>query len=121
MRINPIDYLYYKIHRGLSNIDGVEHSISKLPATVLLLNINYAIIWILTLKDIGMMFFTVSEIFIGIGMFVYYYLREDYIIAKYSQETEQSRIIGNAIVIIYVILTYFSLFWIFCSDPFTLS
>ena len=48
--------------------------------------------------------------FLSFHLSIHYILFErDSILAKYSQETEQSRRIGNTVVVIYVILTFVSL------------
>lgn len=98
---NPMDYLFYKIYRGLDIIGGGR----EVMATTILVQINLMTISISIFGTVSLGAF----IFIGIiGLYLasYYTNNEERIIEKYESESERSRKIGNVIVAIYLILTF---------------
>jgi hypothetical protein len=124
--INPFDYLFYKIHTAWSHISGNGSSGKHHGAMMILLMLNFFTIYELIYGYIPLDIsehlrrkgFTSDLIVLASGIFIifispvfYSSKREKRIIAKYKNESEKSRIIGNAIVICYVILTFASLYF----------
>lgn len=110
--INPIDYLYYKVYKGISYINGGGHPITQTGATSSLLLANYMMVCYLILGEFTDRFLTVSVFCLIVFSLIYFPLREKSILAKYEQESEKSRKIGNRIVIGYIIFTFLSLYFV---------
>jgi len=114
MKINPFDYLFYKIYSFLSFIScggSTTERVSAISVLSLLFALNLLMLMSLIFDTVSTAIFTVCSFFIVIFNLIYYNLKDDIIIAKYSQESEQSRTVGNMIVTIYVILTFVTLIW----------
>lgn len=108
--INPIDYLYYKVYKGISYMNGGGHPITQIGATCSLLLANYMIVCYLIFGEFTDRFLTVSVFFLIVFSLIYFPIREKRILAKFEQESERSRKIGNRIVIGYIIFTFLSIF-----------
>jgi len=114
MKINPADYLFYKVYKFLSFISyggGTTERVSTISILSLLFVLNLLMLLSLIFGTVSTAIFTVCSFFIVIFNLIYYNLKDDIIIAKYSQESEHSRTVGNMIVTIYVILTFVMLIW----------
>jgi hypothetical protein len=106
--INPFDYLYYKIYTAWSYINGGGYPIRQHGAMWLLLFLNILTIYLLITDFIINTFMWCAGVFILIILFICYRpKREVKILAKYSKESEMSRIIGDATVVLYVIISIF--------------
>jgi hypothetical protein len=103
--INPFDYLYYKIYSALSYISGGGNPINHIGAIILLFILNCMNIYTLITGELSATFAYISGFLILIVSLIYFYSRQAKIIAKYSQESEQSRTIGNTAVVLYVIIS----------------
>lgn len=104
--INPLDYLYYKVYKGLSYISGGGNPMSQIGATMVLLMINFSTIYYLIAGELPESVLTGAMIIIILFCTIYFSIKEDKILAKYDQESEQSYRKGNMIVTVYVILTF---------------
>ena len=111
MKINPIDYLFYKIYKALSFISGGGNPITQYSAILILFSFNVLVLLNILYEDVPSEIAGTWIAIVGILILPYYMIREDRIIAKYSQESEHSRTVGNMIVAIYVILTFVMLIW----------
>lgn len=99
--INPIDYLFYKIYRGLDIIGGGR----EVMATTILVQINLMTLAIAISQTISFIVFIFIGI-IGIYLASYYTNNKERILEEYESESERSRKIGNTIVTLYVISTF---------------
>lgn len=99
--INPIDYLFYKIHSGF-DIIGNDNAVLATTGTI---NINIASMMVLIYGQIPNFCYIIC-IIEGWYLVSYYHDNEKKIIEKYESESERSRKIGNVIVAIYLILTF---------------
>ena len=104
--INPLDYLYYKVYKGLSYISGGGNPLSQIGATTILLMANFFTIYYLIAGELPKSVLTISTTIITLFCAIYFLIKEDKILAKYDQESEQSYRKGNMIVTVYVILTF---------------
>ena len=104
--INPLDYLYYKVYKGLSYISGGGNPLSQTGATMALLLINFSTIYYLISGELPKSILAVAMTIIILFCVIYFWIKEDKILARYDQESEQSYKKGNMIVAIYVILTF---------------
>lgn len=112
--VNPLDYLYYKLaefYLGLGFQSKPENTqAGRLFVMLLVFNISSVgmLIWD---RTIGVSFIILA---IPLGIFEsFYYNRKRVrkIEAKYSQESEDSRVNGNIIVILYVLISLGSFLW----------
>ena len=110
MIINPFDYFYYKIYCAWRWLGGGEYPFRHRVAIWLLYFLNYVTICGLMFgKSATLRYSAAIAISIGVIMFIFYNLkREKRILLKYRRESETSRQIGNAAVILYVIITIVS-------------
>lgn len=99
--INPINYVFYKIHSGLDIIGGGRAPL----ATTGTISINLTTSIFAIFGQIPN-FCYIIIIVVGWYLVSYYYDNEEKILKKYESESESSRKIGNTIVTIYVILTF---------------
>jgi len=112
-------YTYYKIYKFTNKLGNWEVANSASYGFTFLLGINSIYIYKNTCNLISslncnkefMCIIFVLIIFINIFLFLY---KSKYkkIIAKYSNESEKSRKIGNILVTFYVFLTFISIFFI---------
>jgi len=110
--INPFDYLYYKIYNALSYINGGIPANRTLGLYGLIIALNVLSIIILIVGDLPDIYIVISLIFVFLFVFAYFRKKkENAIIKRYENETENSRIIGNVSVIIYVLLSIVSFVW----------
>ena len=105
--INPFDYLHYKIYKAWSQLNGGGYPFSHYAVIAIPYILNSLTIYILIVNE-----FPSKEIFSGIAfpilviVFICYRPnREDKILAKYCNESEDSRLIGNAVVVFYYIIS----------------
>lgn len=110
--VNPLDYLYYKVYKGLSYISGGGNPLSQIGATMALLLINFSTIYYLISGELPKSVLAVTITVIILFCPIYFLIKEDKILAKYDQESEQSYRKGNMIVTIYVILTFVAAFYV---------
>lgn len=110
--INPIDYLYYKVYKGISYMNGGSYPITQVGATGLILIANYMTISYLILGRFPDYFMRISGLFLIAFCIIYFSVREKKILAKYEQESEKSQKIGNWIVICYIIFTCLSFYFV---------
>ena len=114
MKINPFDYLFYKVYKFLSFISyggGTTERVSAISILSLLFALNLLMLLSLIFDTVSPPIFTACSFFIVIFNLIYYNLKDDIILTKYSQESEHSRTVGNMIVTVYVILTFVMLIW----------
>ncbi len=110
--INPFDYLQYKIYKTMSWLigNGSERYYG------ILFSLYFLNIITITTILIGRQLSDTFAISCGfcilvVGLIFYRKKRERNVIAKYKNESERSRIIGNFAVVLYVILSIVSFFW----------
>ncbi|MCD7901065.1 MAG: hypothetical protein LUH22_14705 [Bacteroides sp.] len=103
--INPLDYLYYKIYKAWSFLSGGDYPIKHQAAMLLLIWFNILTVYFLFFKELPSEKFNIAcVIVIGIIILIIYRpKREAKIVAKFEKESEDSRIIGNILVICYVV------------------
>jgi hypothetical protein len=103
---NPIDYLWYKIYKAQSFIDGKKRPLRDIPFMGVLLGINLVCITWLIYGDIFDNFIIFIFVLDTIIISPYFCEKKQAkILWKYKNESEKSRIRGNFIVTIYVILS----------------
>ena len=110
--INPFDYLYYKIYSALSCIDGGGEPVHHAGATSVFFVFNILAICTLITNALpsGIVIWGVcGSVFILVPICYPRNYRKK-ILAKYSRESLKSRVIGNFVVISYVILSIVSFF-----------
>ncbi len=104
--VNPFDYLYYKIYTAISYISGGGYSANHHSVMGALLLLNITTIYILIAGTFSLPFAIVCIGVETILFFIFYMpKRGTRILAKYNKESEKSRMIGNAAVVLYVIIT----------------
>lgn len=79
---------------------------SQIGATTILLMANFFTIYYLIAGELPESVLTVSTTIIILFCVIYFWIKEDKILAEYDQESEQSYRKGNMIVTVYVILTF---------------
>jgi len=105
--VNPFDYLYYKICIGLASLIKWGSPIRYAGIILLLFILNSMTLCILITGELSEPFAYVSGFLITVFFALYYlFKRDEKIIAKYSKESEKSRMIGNTAVWLYVIVTF---------------
>ena len=102
--INPINYLFYKIYKVLFFTNGGIVPVQQSGATALFPLLNFWTIWILVTGELTTVIMVVSLIFM-LPLSIFYAASEKQIIIKYEKESEKSRIIGNWVVALYIIIT----------------
>ncbi len=104
IKVNPIDYLYYKLNRWLSylTISGNPTQGITVPCLVLGLNILSMLNVISEVTD--ELRITISATF-SICMGFYYAYKHEIIIAKYEMESVKASSKGTKVVILYIIFT----------------
>lgn len=107
--VNPINYLFYKIYKALLFIDGGGSPVKQSGATALLLLLNFWTVWILITGELNTVVAAISLIFMLLFS-IFYAASEEQIIAKYEKESDKSRIVGNWIVTLYILITIGSFF-----------
>jgi len=104
--INPFDYLWYKMYRFFSKIEkSAPWSSIKVMSILVAANLMSIIILMCGYlrSDYCGLIFIIDVIIV----FPYFFQKKQCkVIARYRKESEKSRIIGNASVIIYIILTF---------------
>lgn len=110
--VNPFDYLFYKVYKGLSFISGGGNPITHAAATVMLLTLNFIAFWTLFNGISPEPHIFGIVIVFGVMIIIYFTIRENKILARYDQESARSRTIGNTVVALYVILTFVFLIWV---------
>ena len=103
--INPFSYLFYKIHTFLSDFTFSGYSMRSLSVMGILLGIN--------IVTVNSFFFDKPShiIFIIMVLLLIPYAIPsvfDKVMAKYEKESERSRLIGNNVVITYIIASIIS-------------
>lgn len=105
---NPIDYLWYKIYRWLKFVDNGGNAIQDTACIGMLFFANVISVMMLVFgyfpnTYMFILIFIVSEI-----ITLPYTKRKNKmkIIRKYIRESDKSRIKGNAIVIVYTIMSF---------------
>ena len=99
--INPFDYLFYRIYSVWKYIGGVNHC----SAMGFVLLCNIITIQLLITGTYSLDFAIFVSFVVIIWMITYTSKRESRIIAKFENESNKARIIGNICVIIYMILS----------------
>ena len=107
---NPIDYLYYKVYKGISYMNGGSYPITQMAATCSLLIANYMIVCYLILGEFTDRFLTVGVFLLIVFSLIYFPVKEKRILTKFEQESERSRKTGNRVVVLYIIFTFLSIF-----------
>jgi hypothetical protein len=104
---NPIDYLWYKIYKALYIISGKKDPINDAGFMAILFILNFlSTIW-LVCGNISENFIIWTCILVTIIVLPYFFNKKKLkILKKYRCESEKSRITGNIIVTIYVILSF---------------
>ncbi len=108
--INPIDYLYYKVYKRISYMNGESYPITQMAATCSLLIANYMIVCYLILGEFTDRFLKVGVFLLIVFSLIYFPIREKRILAKFERESERSRKTGNRVVVLYIIFTLLSIF-----------
>lgn len=108
--INPIDYLYYKVYKGISYMNGGSYPITQMATTCSLLIANYMIVCYLILGEFTDRFLTVGVFLLIVFSLIYFPVKEKRILAKFEQESERSQKTGNRVVVLYIIFTFLSIF-----------
>jgi hypothetical protein len=107
---NPLDYLWYKIYKAFSYIEkSSPFSSCKCMSVLLIINL-LTIIWLMLGR---IHIFSIIWILTLIGILIIPYLftkKQAKILWKYKNESEKSRIRGNIIVTMYIILSFVILF-----------
>lgn len=107
--INPLDYLYYKVYTFLLHISSGRAPLNRSAAYSILLFANACTIYILITGKFSRLF-VFAGLLIGLFVFIRYRPKnEEIIVEKYRKESNKSRIRGNIIVTIYVLLTFAAL------------
>jgi len=103
--LNPFDYLYYKMYKISSYISYTKADSAGFMSILLSLNFFTLYILITGSKDTltAFVFFLLVLSFLILVYWIF--KREKKIIVKYKNESENSRIIGNTIVVCYVVLS----------------
>ena len=103
---NPVDYLWYKIYRWLKSGGGNAMTDTACVSGVLLLNLFS--IYVLIFRDVPSLFVCALMLVFSIIITNPYQNKEKgmKILRKYIRESDEERIRGNAIVAIYVILSF---------------
>jgi len=104
--INPFDYLYYKIYKALSFISGGINPTNLTAAFGLLLLSNTLTVYMLIAGEFSLTFAYCSLAVLAlISLFNLLSNKEEKIIAKFKNESEKARILGDALVILYVVIS----------------
>ena len=107
--INPFDYLFYKIYNAWSYLSSTGKPINYFAPIGILFLLNAWTTYMLLVDGFSKAFAYGSVAFVGIFLFIRFRpKREAKIIAKYSKESNKSRMIGNTVVIFYVTLSIVS-------------
>jgi hypothetical protein len=105
--INPLDYLWYKIYKAQFFIGGKKKPLRDIPFMGCILGINMVCITWLIYGDIFDNFIIFIFILDTIIISPYFCTKKQAkIVKKYRHETEKYRIIGNTVIVIYIILTF---------------
>lgn len=110
MRVNPFDYLHYKIYRAWRQFDGRGFLHGHHMAICVLYLLNSMTIYYLLFREFPSKEFTViTFILINVPIHILYTpKREKRILLKYKKESEKSRHKGNVAVILYAVVTIIS-------------
>lgn len=102
---NPLDYLWYKIYKALYIISGRKDPINDTGFMGVLLICNFLSTTWLMYGNLSKNSIILTLILVTIISFPYFFYKTKLkILKKYRNESEKSRIRGNFIVTIYVIL-----------------
>jgi hypothetical protein len=108
---NPIDYLWYKIYKALYIISGRKDTINDAGFMAILLIFNFLSIRWLIYGNISEKFIIWTCVLVTIIILPYFFNKKKLIILKkYRCESKESKIIGNTIVTIYIILSFIAPF-----------
>jgi hypothetical protein len=104
---NPIDYLWYKMYKWLCYIGKSGKPATDIGCVSVLLSLNLLCIIMLIYENIHDSFLFILVISCAVVIFPYMSSKkQSKILAEYEKESEKSRITGNIIVTIYVILSF---------------
>ena len=103
---NPIDYLWYKIYRWLKFVDD-GNAITDVACVGGTLFLNFLSIYLLMFGYLNTFTYILAGIF-GLILSTPYQNKKNgmKILRRYIRESKETRIRGNAIVAIYVILSF---------------
>ena len=107
--INPFDYLYYKLYK-FARYTGSRTFTGGWLVMLFLSNVFSVQVLLTGNKDFFDTFGTGISFLVVLFMLIFYWpsKRGKKVIAKYKNESEKSRIIGNTMVTCYVILSIVS-------------
>jgi hypothetical protein len=106
---NPIDYLWYKLYKAFSYIEkGAPSSSAECMGGLFIINsLSILLIDKDFINNYAWVFFLLVMFIITPYFFTKKQIR---IIKKYKNESEKSRITGNIVVTLYIVLSFILLF-----------
>lgn len=104
IKVNTIDYLYYKLNTWLSYLTISGQSSGGLWVPSLLLGFNVSCILNITTRITEESRITISAI-VSIFMAFYYLCKDEQIMTKYELESDEASSRGTKAVILYIILS----------------
>lgn len=104
IKVNPIDYLYYKLNTWLAYLTISGQSSGGLWFPSLLLGFNVSCILNITTRVTDESRITISAI-VSIFIAFYYICKDEQIMAKYELESDEASSRGSKAVILYIIFT----------------
>lgn len=104
IKVNPIDYLYYKLNTWLAYLTISGQSSGGLWVPSLLLGFNVSCILNITTMVTDESRITISAI-VSICMGFYYAYKHEIIMAKYELESDEASSKGTKAVILYITLS----------------